>query len=310
MPIGIDRIRFFASDLQPGESAHAQVRIRRLDEHNCVSDLLLRNAEGAVHTAIQGWSTRRYQMDGGFLSVIRQASRHPASQLIPPNVALFEDRYDTAIMRDYICRRYLTESERDTYQSLSPRRRRQWLAGRVAAKDAIRDWVRRERGVAVIYPQEVIVGAEASGAPRVHANVTQTVPSGLHVSISHKGSLAVAIVAEQPVGVDLEQIAARDESFLELVFSAKERALLAGPEAAAEHTRGWVAKEVAAKAAETGLGGHLRDYVIEARDGDCFCVNGHWVVTHVVRDCIVGWSFVPAPQPAADPSPRTADRSH
>src|SRR6202000_824852 len=102
-----------------------------------------------------------------------------------------------------------------------------------------------------------------AGAPRLRANMTQTLPSGLHVSISHKGALAVAIVAEEPVGIDLEQITSREESFLELVFSAKERAWLVGPDAAAEQTRGWVVKEVAAKAAETGLGGHLRDFVIE-----------------------------------------------
>jgi hypothetical protein len=52
---------------------------------------------------------------------------------------------------------------------------------------------------------------------------------------------------------------------------------------------------VVAKLQGTGLQGRLHDFVITARDSDCFCVNGHWVVTHALRDCILGWSLA---QPA------------
>jgi len=57
------------------------------------------------------------------------------------------------------------------------------------------------------------------------------------------------------------------------------------------YTRGWVAKEVVAKAAGTGLGGHLRDYIVTARDGDCLLINDRWVVTHHLHDHVLGWSL-------------------
>jgi phosphopantetheinyl transferase len=145
-----------------------------------------------------------------------------------------------------------------------------------------------------VWPQEILVTNNEAGAPLLKANVTDTLPEGLHLSLAHKNNLAVAIVAEQPVGIDLEQIEPRAPGFLEMAFHPAELALLNGPDVPAEHTRGWVAKEVAAKAAGTGLQGRLHDFVISARDGDCFCVNGHWVVTHPLRDCIVGWSLLPA----------------
>jgi acyl transferase domain-containing protein/phosphopantetheinyl transferase len=298
MPIGVDRIRFFAPDPQPGEELEAQIRIAELDALNCVSDHQLRDAQGRLRIAIDGWRTRRYQMDKAFWVASRKLSHLEASQHVPPNVALFEDRYDTAILRDYLSRRYLSASERATYDSLSPRRRRQWLAGRVAAKDAVRAWLRREQGVEAVWPQEFTIVNDEAGAPRLHANVTQTLPPGLHLSLAHKGNLAVAIVSTQPVGIDLERIEPRSDSFLEMAFTPDELALLAGTDAATEHTRGWVAKEVAAKAAGTGLQGRLRDFVIEARDGDCLCVNGHWVVTHPLRDGIVGWSLPSSAVPA------------
>jgi len=297
MPIGVDRIRFFAPDPLPGELTTAQIRITQLDALNCITTHQLRNAQGQLAVAIEGWRTRRYQMDKAFWVASRKLSHHEASQRVPPNVALFEDRYDTAILRDYLSRRYLTTSERAVYDGLSPRRRRQWLAGRVAAKDAVRAWLREHRGIAAIWPQEFAIVNDEAGAPELRSNVTATLPAGLHLSLAHKGTLAVAIVGTQPVGIDLEKIEPREAGFLALTFTEAELALLGGPDAPAEHTRGWVAKEVAAKARGTGLQGRLHDFVIQARDGDCFCVNGHWVVTHPLRDCIVGWSLLP---PAAD----------
>lgn len=294
MPIGVDAIRFYAPDPLPGEELRAEVRVSELDALNCVTQHQLRDAQGRLRIAIEGWRTRRYQMDKAFWVASRKLSELQASQFVPPNVALFEDRYDTAILRDYLSRRYLSASERAVYDGLSPRRRRQWLSGRVAAKDAVRAWLHRERGVEAVWPQEILVVNNEAGAPQLKANVTDTLPEGLHVSLAHKNNLAVAIVAEQPVGIDLEVIEPREPGFLEMAFHPAELALLNGPDVPAEHTRGWVAKEVAAKAAGTGLQGRLHDFVISARDGDCFCVNGHWVVTHPLRDCIVGWSLLPA----------------
>lgn len=298
MPIGVDRIRFYAPDPQPGDITRAQVRITQLDSLNCISDHQLRDGDGRLRIAIDGWRTRRYQMDKAFWVGSRLLSHHEVSQRVPPNVALFDDRYDTAILRDYISRRYLTASERAVYDGLAPRRRRRWLAGRVAAKDAVRAWLREQRGIEAIYPQELRIDNDAAGAPKVRAHITDTVPDTLHVSLSHKGSLAVAIVGEQPVGIDIETVEPREESFLAMVFSAAERRLLKDSDA--EYARGWVVKEVAAKIAGTGLGGRLRDFVIEARDGDCFRVNGHWIVTHPLRDCIVGWSLAVAALPAPE----------
>jgi phosphopantetheinyl transferase len=171
------------------------------------------------------------------------------------------------------------------------------LAGRVAAKDAVRAWLRRYRGIEAIWPQEFCIVNDEAGAPQLLRNVTATMPDSLHISLAHKSlkgnTLAVAIVGEQPVGIDLEVIEPRTPGFLALTFTEGELGLLSGTDIAAEYTRGWVAKEVAAKVRGTGLQGRPHDLLITARDGDCFCVDGHWVVTHPLRDCIIGWSLLP-----------------
>lgn len=292
MPIGVDRIRFLGPDPVVGEQLRAQVRVTHLDTLNCATDHMLSDAAGQPRILIEGWKTRRYQMDKRFWVSSRKLSHHEVSQPVPPNVALFEDRYDTAILRDYMARRYLAATEMKTYEALAPRRRRQWLSGRVAAKDAVRAYL-RQQGLEGVFPKEMLIENSATGAPVLQPNVTGRVPEHLRVSISHKDTLAMAIVSEHPVGIDIERVETRDDSFFAMVFSEAENILLGDEDKAVAGTRGWVVKEVAAKAQGTGLGGRPKDFVIEARDGDCFCVGGHWVVTHRLQDYIVGWSLVP-----------------
>ncbi len=301
MPIGVGRVRFFADDPRAGDLMRAHMRVVRLDDLNCVSDHVLRDSAGQICVAMEGWHTRRYRIGRNFWLALRRPGRCPVSQPVPGNVMIFEDIYDTAIVRDHIARSYLTKAERETYGGISPRRRRHWLAGRVAAKDAVLAYLRAARGNDLC-PQEILIENDASGAPCLRANVTAADIGGLAVSISHKGRFAAAIVGSGPVGIDIERIEPREESFVALACSPAERALLAADDPATGLARLWVAKEVVAKEARTGLAGRPRDFVLQAREGNCFCVNGRWVVTHQLRDSIVGWSLGAAmPEAAALP---------
>jgi phosphopantetheinyl transferase len=204
---------------------------------------------------------------------------------------MFDDSYDTAMVRDYISRTYLTQTERAAYDALPPRRRRQWLSGRVAAKDAVLNWIRRQAGSCDIFPQELTIGNDAAGVPIVVPHLSRKMPAGLCISLSHKGNVAAAIVATSPVGIDIERIEPRTQGFADLAFTTAERALLGAEDEATGFTRLWVAKEVAAKRAGTGLAGRPKDFAADARDGDAWRVNGHWISTMVLRDFVLGWSL-------------------
>jgi phosphopantetheinyl transferase len=295
MPIGVERLCFFAPDPAPGALLHAQVRVTRLDALNCVSDLFLRDAAGDLCVRMEGWHTRRYVMDRAFSTSTRDPARHAAARELADNVMVFEDIYDTAMVRDYISRTYLTHSERAAYDSVPPRRRRQWLAGRVAAKDAVLTWLRR-RDAGPVFPQEVLIRNDAAGLPEVVAHISGAVPAGLRVSISHKDRFAAAIVGMAPVGIDIERIEPRAPGFLDLAFTSAERALFGEPDDVAA-ARFWVAKEVIAKRNGTGLQGRPKDFVIDARDGDSLRTNGVWVRTQKLENYILGWTNASREQP-------------
>ena len=57
-------------------------------------------------------------------------------------------------------------------------------------------------------------------------HISEPYDEPLHISISHKGLVAAAIAGAHPVGIDVETIEARSDSFQALAFSPEELALL------------------------------------------------------------------------------------
>ncbi len=292
MPVGIDRVRYFSARPHPGDQGEVQVRVRELDENHCKSDLVYSDTSGHVLIEIQGWHTRRYAMDKAFWEASRQLHRTGVSQEIGQGMVLFQDRYDTAILREYMARRYLNEPELMEYESLQPRRRRQWLNGRIAAKDAVRLWL-RENVCEELYPKEIRVLTDTQGAPKIQLWGRPSLDFPLYVSLAHKHHLALAKASRQAVGVDLEWIESRDEGFMNLAFSAEELLGLS-VDSAEQITRAWVAKESVAKALGTGLGGRPKDFCLTEIQGEDFWVNPCWVRTQRYGNYILGYTLVGA----------------
>ena len=93
------------------------------------------------------------------------------------------------------------------------------------------------------------------------------------------------------VGVDLERVEARDESFAATAFTAAERALIQpGDDEAEWLTRLWAAKEAAGKRAGTGLDGNPRKLPITDRTGARLLCAGIWVETRRLGDHVIAWT--------------------
>lgn len=104
----------------------------------------------------------------------------------------------------------LTPREREvTTRIRSQKRRAEFLAGRIAAKRALS----QKTGLT----QDIEILRASSGAPLIIPDY-----SSLFLSISHSHEVALAVVAEAPIGVDLERIEARHDSLLNYYFAAEE----------------------------------------------------------------------------------------
>ncbi|MEZ4235219.1 MAG: polyketide synthase dehydratase domain-containing protein [Myxococcota bacterium] len=129
------------------------------------------------------------------------------------------------------------------------------IAGRIAAKRALSE-------LTGVEPLAIRVWTAASGQPvaRVPGH-----PS-VRVSISHREGRAVAVaVSAGRVGVDLERVEVRPESFGRTWFRDDERDLVVDPE---RQTIGWAVKEAVLKWLGTGLRASPHDVrVVEIGEG-------------------------------------------
>ncbi len=137
-------------------------------------------------------------------------------------------------------------------------RRASWVAGRLAARAAIESW----DGGQGARPTRHEIPASESGAPGIAGR------EDIHLSISHSGTIAVAVVGNRRLGVDLETLEERPESLVRSFFSESEQGWIEAipSERAHRGNTAWTRKEAAAKL--LGKGGTLRFKELPVLDGE------------------------------------------
>jgi acyl transferase domain-containing protein len=285
MPVRIPSVRFYGPHPEPGARLECTVRVRSLEARSVVADLSLARG-GRAWCVIDGWEDRRFELHGRLWDVMAWPEKNLLAVPQPEGFVLFEDGYRAAPTRDRLARRFLGEAERADYERQGPRKQRAWLSGRVAAKDAVRDLLWRS-GHGPLFPVEVSITSEDSGRPLVSVRGGRD----LRVSIAHKDDLAVALAREgRAPGIDVERVEKREDSFAELSFTAAELGLVEGEPRDEAWTRLWTAKEAAAKAAGTGLGGSPRRFPVRDRAGTRLLVGDCWINTKRHGDFVIGWT--------------------
>ncbi|WP_194921624.1 type I polyketide synthase [Catenulispora rubra] len=280
-PMGMKRIEFYGPT--PRESVACHVRIRSVEDTVVVADAQLVSG-GRVWAEISGWADRRF----GSHPDTKAVEHDPGGALLARReaggwFAVF-DRWTDPASRQLRMRSYLGAAERDLFEARPPRGRRQWLLGRIAVKDAVRQAIWDESGLRKVFPAEITVGNDGVGRPFV-AGTHGTPLAPFAVSIAHAGDVGVAIVrpgadGRAAVGIDVEQVVARDAATLDFAMSGDEFALLRllAADGGGEDlwfARFWTAKEAVAKALGTGLAGNPRRFaVVDATASDALVEVG------------------------------------
>jgi phosphopantetheine--protein transferase-like protein len=178
----------------------------------------------------------------------------------------------------------------ETFSSES--RRSEYLISRIALKDAVRDFVYQSQ-CELLSPTEIVCTHDERGKPLVSGLGEAARPlKGIHVSLAHKKTVAVAMASDVPVGIDLERIEEKSEGFERIVFTDSERELLACLKRPEGVIRFWVAKEACAKKAGTGLEGNPKRFEVTSTDGDVLSVGDERIRTRLLREeYVVGWTL-------------------
>jgi acyl transferase domain-containing protein/phosphopantetheinyl transferase (holo-ACP synthase) len=281
LPMRIDRIDLHGPHPEQGAQLSCLVRFTEVNETDARGNVDLVR-DGVLWARLTQFIDRRFESTNAVFDVMT----FPEENLLAERrdgYWIVHEPWRSSASRDLLARRYLGGEERDEYFALTPKAQRDWILGRIAVKDAVRDhlW---QRGAGPIFPLEVRVANDDAGRPVV------TLPDGgtVAVSLAHRAGVAVAMVAETgDAGIDVEVVEPRTDAFAAMCLSEDERALGFGFSHDAWVARAWAAKEAAAKADGTGLQGRPKDFVVREVDGDWTRVNDRWVHTTQEGDLIV-----------------------
>jgi acyl transferase domain-containing protein/phosphopantetheinyl transferase len=245
-PHRIERLERFAPTPPAGSRVRCVVRTKRLDARRLMGDMDVFDEAGHLWLRATGWLDWRmlwpkeyltfdYDPRKLFVAVPYEFSADAACRAI--SHATFN-----GIDPEWYARIYLRPNEWRQYLAAP---RFDWLLGRLAAKDAVRDYLQRTRGQ-LLHPLEIEIANESSGKPIVLEPAL-----GIEISISHLPDEALAAASAAPVGVDLARLEPRAPEWKNLAFSAEEQRVLGASEEWL--LRAWCAKEAAAKAHGLGL---------------------------------------------------------
>jgi acyl transferase domain-containing protein/phosphopantetheinyl transferase len=275
-PYRVGAFHCYASSPVAGTRLECRV-VRRLENDKVIhSDIEVLDNAGKVYYRLENWETRRFVQPPRFLHL-----------RIDPRAAYVSTPWNESVVgiagSDLACCRVddlpeeflesshgiwlkalaylvLGRRERETWHNMTavPKRRREWLLGRCAAKDAVRRLIQKRFGLQLC-AADVEILTDASGRPMVEGAWRQRLAAYPVVSITHSGGIAAAVAALDPkqlIGIDMEHMGMRPEQFDGVAFSEKERHWLQGVSNGLREEwalRLWCAKESAAKALGQGL---------------------------------------------------------
>lgn len=287
-PMGMNKLELYRPPPPPSTHLPLRIEITREEVKTLHADVEIQDGDGSVWIRIKDWHAWKFRWSKRLtefrrLPTQRTISHHALLEGLAPSVVCCMIApsdvagFDTTLLARF----NLNEDEMRVFNEKRsfPRRQRQWLLGRIAAKDAARIWLARMAGTEeMLHPAALVVENDAGGQPQVALPGSK---KGLpRLSIAHCDEGAVALACNSPVGVDIEPIRPRQRSFLESIGGDAELRLLdangSGAEPSAEWvTRFWCAKEAAGKLLGIGMSGSPRAYELRAVDP-----NGMMHISH------------------------------
>ncbi|HEV7760617.1 MAG TPA: hypothetical protein VGO78_16550, partial [Acidimicrobiales bacterium] len=194
LPIGVERIRFFGPDPEPGTAIRCDVRIVELEDNLVRANGELVLPDGTVWCRVEGWSSHVFHLDEIMEPIYHRTGTHYAAEPQPGGWTVLIERWPTGAGRDLTSHRFLNRPERATYAGMNLLEQRHWIIEVAAVKDTVRRWLYDTFGV-TSFPVEIDLVPEGEHRYRVVGDV---IPEGHdpRVTVSSVPWLAVAILGD------------------------------------------------------------------------------------------------------------------
>ncbi|MCW1249514.1 acyltransferase domain-containing protein [Acaricomes phytoseiuli] len=294
-PIAAGGLRFYGPEPPRGSELECALTITEVTDRSFHANGRI-SWQGRLWCEITGWRERRFDSPPNIRQLDERIEHCTVAEPQAGGWMLLPDHWPDLASREITLRKYLGRAERAEHESSPPRGRRQLLLGRIVAKDAVRRllWQQPEQQEA-IFPAEIGIGHRSTGSPYPYGLHGRELPE-ISLSIAHSQDLGVALAISggELAGIDVEQLAERPESFLEVAFTPAERTLLQRLEASSSTsdtalgTDSWAAfwrtglfcaKEAVGKACGTGLAGEPQSIKVLSAEASSSTASPEHVLT-------------------------------
>lgn len=286
-PFRLGALDIYGPSPEVSELVRCEVKILEVTSRRLRAALSLFGADGRLRLRLSDWEDWRFFWPREFYDFTRFPNRYllttawevPVSRL-PRREAFVCQRFESTpetsqtIVTQLMPCLVLSGSERRQWDAMAgpEKRRNEWVLGRAVAKDAVRRLLRAKHRVD-LYPADIEIDHDQDGRPFARVLGTGEPMAMPAISIAHSDGHAVALAGHcadgHRLGIDLERIRPRADSFLTIAFSEAELTILqsvAGSERDEWVTRLWCAKEAVAKALGKGLVDGPRSLAVRSLD--------------------------------------------
>jgi malonyl CoA-acyl carrier protein transacylase len=194
LPSGVASVELFGPKPTDGRPVHCDIRVVEVQRDLIRADGVLVLEDGTLLARVRGWTSILFHLDELMEPLHHGAGRHDVSEPQPGGWSVVRERWPTGPARDLTARRYLSRPERATYARLNLAEQRRWLLDTIAAKDAVRRWL-RDRFDAECFPVEVTLVPEGERRYRVARG---RIPAGHdpRVTLCPLGRVTVAVLGD------------------------------------------------------------------------------------------------------------------
>ena len=330
-PFRVRRVEFSGVPPHEGAQLRCYMRLTGVTPKSHVCDITATDGNGKVVLALSGWEELTERVPSGYRAAILQPATTFLTEPLSADLvgrpgtdvatAFVSDiPYHTFERNEELWLRTLSHvvldaSERREFAQMSgsASRRTEWLFGRVAAKEAVRRFL-KDFCQARWSDADVRIWPDDSGKPHALGAWNDYLGASLDVAIAHTAQFVVAVAAANArVGVDVESTG-RDlsEEFAAGVFTPEELDLAAHAANASQAViKFWCAKEAVSKALGTGIRYSPKEMVVTGFLADSgtltMRLEGAWaeafkafkgrdvgVTVRTFRDHAIASCFIPA----------------
>jgi phosphopantetheinyl transferase (holo-ACP synthase) len=300
LPLRLRSLDLFAPPPPAGERLTCLAHVTITSDQELSSTLDVVRSDGRLWARFEGWDDRRFDLPAAAHQLLMRPRTarlsRPCAWPAGANGDAFRVGLETfppgwlnahgGLWRRVIAALVLGRREREIWRvaRMPEPRRLEWLLGRIAAKDAVREQVRRRHGVD-LRPADIEILPDSNGRPLVCGLPGSVRPPV--VSISHVDGAAIAIAGDAEtltgIGIDLEKRGRMTGEMEQVAFSVAEREaldLFLGDERSGWAIRLWCAKEAFAKSTGCATPPMSRALAIERVDVN----DGTVVLTYAPPD--------------------------